>query len=235
AQIAYYNPKALKALAYKLEEKLIHEEAKLVYQRIAVLRPNDVQSYRDLALSYVANGNYQEAMTLYKQMLANDKPNVDFSAIESTIINEIKHLVANHRQEVNYKDLHPDLLSVKFKSDVRFVFDWNDPNSEFEFQFVNPQKKFYTWAHTKFDNMERMTDEIQKGYHTEEYIIDDADKGEWIINIRNLSEEDTENPTYLKYTVYTNYGLPDETKEVKVVKLYQLENKVTLDKFKYKG
>ena len=39
------------------------------------------------------------------------------------------------------------------------------------------------------------------------------------------------NPTYLKYTIYKNYGLENETRKVKVIKLSQLEQKVTLDKF----
>ena len=95
------------------------------------------------------------------------------------------------------------------------VFDWNDPNAEFELQFVNPNKKYFKWAHTKFESMDRMMDEIKNGYHTEEFIIDDAEPGEWLFNIEGLAKEDALNPTYLKYTVYKNYGLPEETKEIK--------------------
>ena len=60
------------------------------------------------------------------------------------------------------------------------------------------------------------------------------DKGEWIINLECFSEESSTNPTYLKYTVFKNYGLPKETKEVHIIKLFQYQQKVTLDKFMYK-
>ena len=37
----------------------------------------------------------------------------------------------------------------------------------------------------------------------------------------------------LKYTLYRNYGLPTEERIVKIVKLQDLEEKVTLDSFVY--
>lgn len=232
-QKAFNNVKALKTIAYKLDELGEYKESKLIYQRVAALRPKDVQSYKDLALSYSATGDYNEAMSLYKKMLANNMTDIDFSVIGDAIVNEVQNLVAHHRLEVDYKDLHPDLLSAKYKKDLRMVFDWNDPNVEFELQFVNPDKKYYNWFHTNFENRSRILDEVKKGYHTEEYIIDDADSGQWIINLEGLSREDPNNPTYLKYTVFKNYGLPEETKEIKVIKLSGQEKKLTLDRVSF--
>jgi hypothetical protein len=94
--------------------------------------------------------------------------------------------------------------------------------------------KFFTWSHTRLENEKRMLDEIKNGYASEEYIIDDAKAGEWIVNIECFTEESLTNPTYLKYTVFKNYGLPSETKKVNIVKLYQYQQKVSLDTFMYK-
>jgi tetratricopeptide (TPR) repeat protein len=232
-ELAKDNAKALKTLAFNYEALNKHEEARLVYQRIAILRPTDAQSYRDLALIYNVTGYYNEAMRLYKQMLSNSIEGVDFSGLQQPIVDELMHLLAFHRSKVDYKDLPTDLLTAKFKQDLRIVFEWNDPNAEFELQFVNPQKKFFKWAHTKFDNRERMLDEIKKGYTTEAYIIDDAEAGEWLINIEAFNETPDINPNYLKYTIYKNYGLPNETKTVKVIQLENIKQKVTLDKFLY--
>jgi len=232
-EIANDNAKALKSLAYTYEKLNKLEEARNIYQRIALLRPNDAQSYRDLAIIYNATGYYNEAMQLYKQMLSSSIEGVDFSGLQQPIIDELRHLLAFHRSKVNYNDLPADLLTAKFKQDLRIVFEYNDPNAEFELQFVNPQKKFYKWSHTKFDNRERMLDEIKKGYTTEAYIIDDAESGEWIINIEALNEKPDINPNYLKYTIYKNYGLPSETKTIKVIQLENITQKVTLDKFMY--
>jgi tetratricopeptide (TPR) repeat protein len=234
ASVAYSNPKALKTFAYKLEELNKLEDAKQIYQRIAALRPKDAQSYRDLALIYQQTGNYSEAVKLYGQMLNNEIIDIDFTGLQIVILSELQHLLKKHRSKVNFSKIHADYLRADFKYDLRIVFEWNDPNTEFELQFVNPQKKYYKWSHTRFENKERMIDGINYGYHTEEYIIDDAESGKWIINIECLTEEDLLNPTYLKYTVFKNYGLTNETKEIKVIKLYNQQQKVTLDAFFYK-
>jgi tetratricopeptide (TPR) repeat protein len=232
AEFAYNNPKALLTLAYKLEALKQYDEAKDIYQRIAELRPNEAQSYRNLALIYEKTEDYTEAMNLYKQMLSNSIEGVNFVGLEQVIANELSHLLAQHRSKVDVSDIPVDYLNAKFKYDKRIVFEWNEPNTEFELQFVNPKKKYFKWSHTLLDNPERMLDEVNKGYATEEYIIDDAETGEWIINIESLTEETNSiNPTYLKYTVYKNYGLPSETYEVKVVKLRDCKPKVTFDTF----
>lgn len=233
SKIAYNNPKALKTLAYQLEVNGAVEKAKLVYQRIVALRPESAQSYRDLALIYQSTKNYNEAMTLYGDMLGNKIVGVDFSGLKNTITNELKHFLAKHRDKVDYSLVASEFLKVDFKYDIRIVFDYSDANTEFELQFINPDKKFYVWPHTRIDNLKRMLDDLQKGVSTEEYIIDDAESGEWIINIECFTDEVTTNPSYLKYTVFKNYGLPNETKEIKVIQLYKYQQKVTLDRFMY--
>jgi len=231
SKIAFNNAKALLTLAYKLEAQHKFTQARDVYQRIAILRPQDAQSYRNLAHIYKKVGYYQSALDLYMQMLSNSIKGADFSGLEQVIANELSHLLAQHRNMVDYSNVPTDFLSTRFKFDTRIVFEWNEPSVEFELQFVNPQKKFYRWSHTQLENQERMLEEVKQGYATEEYIIDDAEAGEWIINIESLTEETSSvNPTYLKYTVYKNYGLPNETQTVKVVKLSDCKPKITFDK-----
>ncbi len=233
AKMGYKNDKALKTLAFKLEERGDYEKAKGVYQRIAALRPQDAQSYMSLANIYKKTCNYEESMRLYKRMLSNAIDGIDFSGMQNIITNEIQHMLAFHRSKVYYYDLPNDLRSAKYKRDVRIVFEWNDSYNEFELQFVNPNKKYYTWYHTKLSNANKMLDEAKNGYAMQEYVIDDGETGEWIINLKNLSSEASLNPTYLKYTVYTNYGKKDESSEVKLIKLYDQNEKVTLDRFYY--
>ncbi len=228
--LAYNNPKALKTLAYSLEALGEFEKAKLVYQRIASLQPKEAQVYRDLALIYTQTKNYIQALELYRDMLNNNIDGVDFSGLNQIIINELKQFIAKNRDKVDYSNIHADYLDPKFKYDIRIVIDWNDTNTEFIMQFVNPQKKFFNWNQTLFKNKDRMLNGITKGYYTEEFIIDDDEAGEWLINIEPISKTPKINPTYLKYTVYKNYGLANETKEIKIINLNNIESKLTIDK-----
>ncbi|PCI58271.1 MAG: hypothetical protein COB34_05535, partial [Methylophilaceae bacterium] len=68
------NPKQLNALqlvAYKAEQNKDFFLAKRIYEKIAKLRPNAAQSYRDLALIYQETGYYQKALEIYKNIQNN--------------------------------------------------------------------------------------------------------------------------------------------------------------------
>jgi tetratricopeptide (TPR) repeat protein len=231
AYISRNNTKALRTLCYIYEATGDYEKAALVYERILKVAPSEAQSYRDLALVYQEIGKYNEALELYYNMLGEQIKGVNFKGIEKTLKNELSHLLALHKDQVDYERFPNEWLRTDFDIDIRMVIDWSDRTVPFEFQFVNPEKKFFKWTHTLEDSRDRLEEEQAQGYQSEEFIIDDAPSGEWLINIQYLGDEgDYVLPPFLKYTVYRNYGTPQETKEIKVVKLFKQSDKVTLGK-----
>ena len=241
ASLAKDNPKALKALAFKMEEIGKLEDAKIIYQYLLDIRPSDEQSYRDLALIYKELGENAMAVDLYTKMLKKEIPMVDMLGLEETIANEAAEIYFKNKNKTylsrfpvsRLRGLFPEYIWKDFGYDYRIVFDWTDPNIEFNVQFVNPKNKYFNWSHTVIDSKANMIDEIQYGYNTEEFIIDDSEKGDWIINIENFTIENNENPTYLKYTVFKNYGRPNQIKKLRVINLSKLNQKITLDKLLY--
>ena len=245
------NPKALKALAYKMESVDRNFEAELVFEHLLKIRPSHEQSYRDLALIYSKNQKYVLAADIYKKILLNSIDEVEVLGLQKTIANEAYHLYTTNRDAFDFKNFPIDVLKrllpnldlnnkqnsfikpKEFGYDYRVVFDWSDSNIEFNVQFVSPSKKFFNWSHTKFENKDQLMDEIKFGYNTEEFIIDDSQKGEWLINIDNFSIESDINPTFLKYTVYKNYGRDNEIRKTSVINLNRLTQKLTLDKLFY--
>lgn len=231
AYISRNNTKALRTLCYIYEAAGDYKKAALVYERILKIAPSEAQSYRDLALIYQEIGKYNEALELYYNMLGEQVKGVNFKGLEKSLRNELSHLLALHKDKVDYKRFPNEWLRTDFDIDIRMVIDWSDRSVPFEFQFVNPDKKFFKWTHTLEENRERLEKEQAEGYQSEEFIIDDAPQGEWLINIQYLGDEgDYVLPPFLKYTVYRNYGTPQETKEVKIVKLFKQSDKVTLGK-----
>ena len=231
ARIAPNNVKALKAYAFKLEERGDYKKVVSIYTRILALRPGSAQGYRDLALAYQADGDYELAFTLLYQIVYNTIPNVDCSAIQELAYNELRHLLAFHKNKVPFQKLPNELLSLNYKKDIRIVFQWTQPDVDFDVQFVSPERKFFNWTHTRFESKNLLQEEVSQGYAIKEHIIDDAQPGTWIINMEFLSNERPKNPTYLKYTVFQDYGLPSQTKNTKVIAMKDLQNKVTIDRF----
>ncbi len=231
AKLAPNNVKALKAYALILEQREAYKKVVSIYNRILLLRPDSAQSYRDFALALEAAGNYELAFTLLYQIVYNTIPNVDCSGIQELAYNEFRHLLAFHKDKVPFQKLPNEFLSLGFKKDIRIVFEWTQPNVDFEIQFVSPARKFFNWTHTKFESKELIQEEVRQGYAVKEHIIDDAEKGTWLINMEFLGNEKPKNPTYLKYTVFKDYGLPSQTKTSKVIAMSELQNKVTIDRF----
>lgn len=231
AALANSNVKALLALAYSYEEQKDYLNALSIYKHIGLLQPSRSQTYRDIAQVLVAIGRYQQAFEYYKQILADETEGVDFSGLTEIAETELRSLLAQHKASVSYQDVPNTLLAPNFKQDIRIVFEWTDPTAEFDLQFVNPDKKYFTFVHNKFDTNELLLEEINKGYAMEQFAIDDAKAGLWIVNATYLGNETLKNPTYLKYTLYRNYGLPSQTKTIKLIELYNHSKKVTIDRF----
>ena len=231
AKMAKNNPKALKAYAYKLEERGEFKKVVSIYNRILALRPDSAQAYRDLALACEAAGDYETAFTLFYQIVYNKIPNVDCSGIQELAYNEFRHLLAFHKLKVPYQTLSNEMLTVGYKQDIRIVVEWTDAPVDFDMQYVSPDNKFFAWSHTKFSNQKQLEDEVKSGYAVKEQIIDDAKTGKWLVNLQYFEMEQSKNPTYMKYTIFQDYGLPSETKTIKIIPLFTLNDKVTIDTF----
>ena len=241
AKKAKDNPKALKTIAYHLEKTGDFENAKIIYQRLLSIRPLDEQSYRDLALIYKGNQDYELAASMYNVILNNKIESVNILGLQETIANEAAHLYWTKFDKLSQTDFPLKTLKTyipkndwkNFGFDYRIIFDWNDPTVEFKIQFVDPKSKYYNWSHTILDDKDLLMDELNYGYNTEEFIIEKSDRGKWIINIENYSIEDESNPTFIKYTVYKNYGRPNEIKKVEVINLDKIKQKINLDVLRY--
>ena len=241
AKKAKDNPKALKTIAYHLEKIGDFQTAKIIYQRLLSIRPMDEQSYRDLVLIYKENHDYELAASLYDLMLNNKLNNVNMLGLQETVVNEAAHLYWTKFDNLSQTDFPLKTLKKyvpkndwkNFGYDYRIIFDWNDPAVEFNVQFVDPKNKYYNWSHTVLDDKDLLEDELNYGYNTEEFIIEKSDRGKWIINIENYSIQDESNPTYIKYTVFKNYGRPNEIKKTEVINLNKLKQKVNLDILRY--
>lgn len=227
------NASVLKYIAYKSEEIGYLLFALEIYKRIVKINPNEAQPYRDLAIALQYNEKRQEALNIYNDIFNNKYVNkVNFSGLNKSLKKEANHLIILHKDKLDLRNTPSDIIDLKRnKSETRLVFEWNNSDVEFEVQFVNPQKKFFTWSHTASENSSRITKEKQQGFYTEEFMFESVGQGEWIVNIDNKlgSKNDIK---VVKFTLYHNYGEPNETIEVKLLDLNTIKGKKMISKIK---
>lgn len=226
--LAPKNPKLLRVVAGYFEQYKKYKEAAYLYEEIARIRPLQAQSHRDLAMIYEVNGAYDQALDLYKRMLVNQVNDIDFNTLKPLLTNELNRMVSLYGEELFSTEVLSNFAKTNSTMDGRLVLNWSEPKAAFKIKFVSPDKRFFDWSSSKSQKFKNVT---REGFSIEEFVLDDAFKGEWLIN---LEYSDLSNdyliPLFIKYTFYKDYGLPNETKEVKMVKLLREEKKVTLSK-----
>ena len=131
---------------------------------------------------------------------------------------EFNNLIALKGKDIlSKKELKNHVLDEDFEG-TRLVFEWNDGEAEFELQFVNPEGHYFTTEHSLAADMEHIRKEKLIGYSCEEFLIDESLPGTWLVNAKYLGNKSL-TPSYLKATIYYDYGSAAQRKEIKVFKL----------------
>ncbi|MEZ4810078.1 MAG: hypothetical protein R2819_06930 [Allomuricauda sp.] len=211
------NPVLLKAMAYVLESQGQQEQAHSFYKKVYMLRPEYAQSFIDMANSYRNLDKPESAASLYaRHSYLLDKGFLPKDSLELAAIMQ--------REVDNLFDLDNGSLKIKKRKkayderSTRLVFDWNDSEAEFDLQFVNPNSQYFSWKHTLEEMPDRIRSEKELGYAMADFLLDNELLGTWKINATYHGNKQL-TPTYLKATIYRNYGSKLQSKEVKVFKL----------------
>ncbi|MBT8288272.1 MAG: hypothetical protein KJO00_09645, partial [Bacteroidia bacterium] len=118
---------------------------------------------------------------------------------------------------------------VKYRS--RIVFEWNDLDVEFDLNIVNPQNRFFTWSHTQAENSQRILQQHQEGYGLEEFYLTSGDLGEWKFNMKYYGKTSNDKaPAFIKISTYKNFGSPNQTVDIKVVRMDKQDIEQTVAK-----
>ncbi len=224
------NLEILRVLAYKYDEFEMFEESINVYEQLISFEPSESQSYRNLALSYQLNKQFREAQEIYNKIHYNQYSEVNsFNGLKQTINAEYKNLIALHNSTLLATNI-PEFYKKKVEYDTRIIFEWSHFDAEFDLQIVNPQKRYFTWSHTQKEEASRFMKETSQGYGLEEFFITKKDKGEWLFNLTYYGKKTGDNsmPSYVKVTVYSNFGKPTQTKKVTVKELNDLNKKESI-------
>ncbi|SEC83207.1 hypothetical protein SAMN04489761_3712 [Tenacibaculum sp. MAR_2009_124] len=235
AEIELDNYELLKALAYKLEYFEEYDMAKVVYEKILDLRPEEPQSYRDLALVYGLLGEYQTSFDLlYKiyngELLVKDKER-RFEGIESIAFVELCKLVNAQGSHIKLTEEQKELFR-NIAVDIRVVVDWNHNDTDLDLWITDPLGEEASYKNKKTKIGGRMSFDMTDGYGPEEFMLREAKRGTYKIKIDYYSDaiQKISGPTILKINVYKNYGSKLESKKTVVVKLDKKEGSFEVDK-----
>ena len=229
------NYELLKVFGYQMQLEEAHDIAAYIFERILELRPEDSQSYRDLALAYENIGKCQEALDLLLSIvdgsIYKNKHRRIFNGVKTISENEIMHLVHEYKDDLNLDSI-PKYFKDISPMDVRIVIDWNHNDTDIDLHIIDPNLEECYYSHNETIIGGRMSQDMTQGFGPEEYTLKKAIKGEYFIKVRYFGDryQRVENPTFMKVTIFKNYGTNKETKETKMLRLTKADNEQILAK-----
>ncbi|WP_343605982.1 VIT domain-containing protein [Fluviicola sp.] len=208
AELEMENPQMLRILAHRYAQIEAFDLAVSVFEGVKKMRPEEPQSYRDLALVYELNKQYYKAFRELKYVITHNWDE-RFRDIENICLVELNHLVAKHK-------LHSGKLNQKLirelPVDVRVVIDWDSDNCDIDLWVTDPtgEKCFYSNQQTKIGG--RISFDCTGGYGPEEFMIKKALKGRYKVqaNYYGSSAQTLSGLTTIQVKLITNYGRPNE-------------------------
>lgn len=225
------NHELMKALAYKLEYFKQYKLAVIVYKKVLELRPEEPQSYRDLALAYGQAGEYQKSYDLlyriYNGELLQKDEDERYYGIEHIAYVELNNLVTKYGKNLKLRKSQNDGFNG-IPVDVRVVIDWNHNDTDIDLWVIDPngEKAYYGNSETEIGG--HMSEDLTEGYGPEEFMLKNAAKGKYKVMIDYFADnvQKISGPTILKVNLFTNYGRKNEIKKTVIVRLDEEEGEI---------
>ncbi len=237
-EIKLDNHELMKALAYKLEYFKQYDLAVIVYEKVLEIRPEEPQSYRDLALAYELSGEFQKSFDLlfkiYNGELLHKDEDERYYGIEHIVYVELTRLVSKYGKKLILNKTQKTSFT-EIPVDVRVVIDWNHNDTDIDLWVIDPngEKAYYSNKKTKIGG--RMSEDLTEGYGPEEFMLKKAIKGNYKIMVDYYSDnvQKISGPTILKVNLFTNYGKKNEKKEVIIIRLDKEEDEIEVGNLRF--
>jgi tetratricopeptide (TPR) repeat protein len=232
ASLDLENPELLKITARRLLDEKEYELAIALFRQISLLRPEEPQSFRDLAMAYRLNGQYNDALILYNHIL--DKNWQRFNDLKDVALNELNNLVALHRNQLN-----PELINRHYITpmplDIRITIDWSTNDNDIDLWVVDPngEKCMYSNKNTQLGG--KISYDFTNGYGPEEFSLKKARRGTYVVyvNFFNDSRQSIAGPVTVYATLSTRYGTVQEQTRHITIQLDQKERTLEIGKIEF--
>jgi len=195
------------------------------FERVLKLRPEEPQSYRDLALVLAKTGQLSDvlrALELLKEVITKQW-DARFSHIELIALIELNRILAKVKgqfpntdfvKEVGLADVMSGIPSSPIQCDIRVSLSWSSDMSDVELHVIEPNKDHcYSFCnHTCNGGI--MTRDFTGGYGPIDYYINKAPRGIYQVKCALFYTPNPHKPVTVIARIYTNFGTEQEIEEI---------------------
>jgi Ca-activated chloride channel family protein len=250
AELELENPALLRVLAYQLTQIGELDHAVRIFETVRKLRPEEPQSYRDLALvlerradrarkgrnrgaKQAAVEDYRRALSLLSTVVMRKWQR--FAEIEVIALTELNTILPKARA-VGLRQLPVDRRLIRrLPMDVRIVMSWDADNTDMDLHVVEPsgEEAYYSHNRTRIGGL--VTRDFTRGYGPEVYALRRAMRGAYRIRTKfyGSSAAKLTGAVTLQVDVYTNYGRRNQRRRSMTLRLTKRKETFTVAKIRF--
>lgn len=229
AELGLDDPALHRIFAWRLQQAGELDRAVEVLERVLELREDEPQSHRDLALAlglrWERDGDTADvvraAELLYEvvQRAWDRFPEIEVIALME--LNRLVHLAGRRGVEIPVS-MDPRLLR-HLHLDVRISLSWDADLTDIDLHVFEPSGEHAYYAHNRTRIGGLVSRDFTQGYGPEEYVLRRAMPGDYTIKAHYYGshQQSLTGPCTVIATVFTNYGRPDEGRQVLTLRLEQ--------------
>ena len=175
AELQLDDPALLRVLAHRLVQAGRPELARPLFERVLVLRPEEPQSRRDLALVCAALKQYQRAVDLLWEVV--DRPwDASFPEIEVIALGEMNAILATCGEPLDLSR-----IDRRFRRNLpvglRVILTWDADACDIDLWVDDPNGEQAIYSHPRTFQGGRMSRDFTAGYGPEEFLLRDPKPG----------------------------------------------------------
>lgn len=229
AELDLENAALLRVLAYRLLQIGRFDLATGLFEQVLKLRPEEPQSYRDLALALARRGQTNQnaadcrrAMELLARAVKNEWDR--FDEIEVIALMELNALWADSsRRFPNAQIAFPvdERLKKLLDLDLRIVLTWDADMTDVDLHVTEPSGEVAMYDHNLTTIGGLVSRDFTQGYGPEEYCLRKAMHGSYKIEANYYGSQAVQlmGPVTVQAEVITHFGRPDEKRKSLTLRL----------------
>ncbi len=243
AELELENAALLRVLAHRLEQLGQLDLAAGLFEEVLKLRPEEPQSFRDLALVLARRGqananraDYTRAMELLAKVVMNKWDR--FDEIEVIALMELNAYWAEFiRKFPNDPAKFPvdERLQKLLDLDVRICMTWDADMTDIDLHVTEPSGEKAMYNHNLSTIGGIVSRDFTQGYGPEEYCLRKAMHGMYKIeaNYYGSSAARLMGPVTVQATVITHFGRPNEQRKSLTLRLTEKQETVLVGEIEF--
>jgi len=245
AELELENPALVRVLAHRLSQLGKYDLSVQLFEQVRKLRPEEPQSFRDLALVLERRGDKnrfrrKKAAKDYRRSLDNLATVVmrkwdRFDQIELIALTELNALFVKAKRFGVTKAPVDKRLIKHLHMDVRIVMSWDADSTDMDLHVIEPTKEeaYYSNNKTKIGGI--VSKDFTNGYGPEIYAIRRAMRGKYTIRTKFFGSSAAKliGAVTLQVDIYTNYGRRNQRRRSLTLRLTKKKETFTVGAIRF--